>query len=325
MDNESGDRKKERDAVFKYFISRKDILIPLLQFAVERLRGPEMRKKLENALEKEEGGNRIRCLNTESSSLSNGRIIYDSLFDVDLPDGDGFMLRVDVEEQLYGTTAYPLEARAAYYLGRMMSDQKNTDFRNDNYGDIRKVVSVWIMLDSPQYLWNTAYATETELVQFCGEPRGGDNRRFDFFQMVVINVPPDHCEPAEPVLGIFSTLFSNSMKKEEITEKLKEDFKIVVDDEFTEELGKLIATREGDRNYYYDKGLADGRVEGRAEGIAEGRAEGRAEYREELVRYYADRVRSRIASGMTREEAVESLSMPDFVLGQVLAELDSTD
>ena len=129
MDNESGDRKKERDAVFKYFISRKDILIPLLQFAVERLRGPEMKEKLENALEKEEGGNRIRCLNTESSSLSNGRIIYDSLFDVDLPDGDGFMLRVDVEEQLYGTTAYPLEARAAYYLGRMMSDQKNTDFR----------------------------------------------------------------------------------------------------------------------------------------------------------------------------------------------------
>ena len=85
----------------------------------------------------------------------------------------------------------------------------------------------------------------------------------------------------------------------------------------TKELGKLIATREGDRNYYYDKGLADGRVEGRAEG--------RAEYREELVRYYADRVRSRMASGMTWEEAVESLSMPDFVLGQVLAELDSTD
>ena len=84
----------------------------------------------------------------------------------------------------------------------------------------------------------------------------------------------------------------------------------------------MIATREGDRNYYYDKGLADGRVEGRAEGIAEGRAEGRAEYREELVRYYADRVRSRMASGMTREEAVESLSIPDFILDQVNTELD---
>ena len=97
----------------------------------------------------------------------------------------------------------------------------------------------------------------------------------------------------------------------------------------TKELGKLIATREGDRNYYYDKGLADGRVEGKAEGLIEGKAEGliegKAEERVTFVSYYVEQIRSRMASGMTREEAVESLSMPDFVLGQVLAELDSTD
>ena len=63
----------------------------------------------------------------------------------------------------------------------------------------------------------------------------------------------------------------------------------------------MIATREGDRNYYYDKGIAD--------------------EREVFVRYYADRVRSRMASGMTREEAVESLSIPDFILDQVNTEL----
>ena len=101
----------------------------------------------------------------------------------------------------------------------------------------------------------------------------------------------------------------------------------------TKELGKLIATREGDRNYYYDKGLADGRVEGKAEGLIEGKAEGLiegkaegiAESRSAFVSFYVEQIRSRMASGMTREEAVESLSMPDFVLGQVLAELDSTD
>ena len=93
----------------------------------------------------------------------------------------------------------------------------------------------------------------------------------------------------------------------------------------TKELGKLIATREGDRNYYYDKGLADGRVEGKAEGLVEGKAEGIAESRSAFVSFYVEQIRSRMASGMTRETAVESLSMPDFVLGQVLAELDSTD
>ncbi len=89
----------------------------------------------------------------------------------------------------------------------------------------------------------------------------------------------------------------------------------------TKELGKLIATREGDRNYYYDKGLADGRAEGKAEGLIEGKAEERITF----VNYYAEQIRSRIASGMTRDEAMDSLTVPEFILDQVLAELDRTD
>ena len=93
----------------------------------------------------------------------------------------------------------------------------------------------------------------------------------------------------------------------------------------TKELGKLIATREGDRNYYYDKGLADGRVEGKAEGLIEGKAEGIAESRSAFVSYYIEQIRSRMASGMTRDEAMDSLAVPEFILDQVLAELDRTD
>ena len=80
----------------------------------------------------------------------------------------------------------------------------------------------------------------------------------------------------------------------------------------------MIATREGDRNYYYDKGLADGRTEGKAEGLIEGKAEERITF----VNYYAEQIRSRIASGMTRDEAIDSLSIPDFILDQVNTELD---
>ena len=79
----------------------------------------------------------------------------------------------------------------------------------------------------------------------------------------------------------------------------------------------MIATREGDRNYYYDKGLADGRTEGKAEGIAE--------IRSAFVSHYVEQIRSRMASGMTRDEALDSLAVPEFILDQVLAELDSTD
>ena len=85
----------------------------------------------------------------------------------------------------------------------------------------------------------------------------------------------------------------------------------------TKELGKLIATREGDRNYYYDKGLADGRTEGKAEGIAE--------IRSAFVSHYVEQIRSRMASGMTRDETMDSLAVPEFIFDQVLAELDRTD
>lgn len=43
---------------------------------------------------------------------------------------------------------YHIENRIQYYLARMVSAQKNTEFTNDNYDDIKKTVSIWICMDA---------------------------------------------------------------------------------------------------------------------------------------------------------------------------------
>lgn len=39
---------------------------------------------------------------------------------------------------------YPLESRMIYYLGRLLSRQHDTEFKNDEYGKLKKVYSIWI-------------------------------------------------------------------------------------------------------------------------------------------------------------------------------------
>lgn len=43
-----------------------------------------------------------------------------------------------------GRLQYHIENRIQYYLARMVSAQKNTEFTNDSYDDIKKAVSIFI-------------------------------------------------------------------------------------------------------------------------------------------------------------------------------------
>ena len=43
---------------------------------------------------------------------------------------------------------YQLENRIAYYMGRMISEQKGTEFVNSNYDDLKSVYTIWICMDT---------------------------------------------------------------------------------------------------------------------------------------------------------------------------------
>lgn len=86
--------------------------------------------------------------NTEDAVPGEGTIFFDIRFTVNLPQGS-IRIIVNLEAQNITRTralGYPLAYRTVYYLSRLISSQKTVEFTGTNYGDIKKVVSIWICM-----------------------------------------------------------------------------------------------------------------------------------------------------------------------------------
>ncbi|MCF0127463.1 MAG: PD-(D/E)XK nuclease family transposase [Pseudobutyrivibrio sp.] len=86
----------------------------------------------------------------ESFIPGEGLIVYDIKCTAKLTDKTVDII-INVEAQKSSKTSelgYPLDKRIIYYLSRLISEQKNTYFYHKDYGKIRKVVSIWICMDT---------------------------------------------------------------------------------------------------------------------------------------------------------------------------------
>ncbi|MBQ8279923.1 MAG: PD-(D/E)XK nuclease family transposase [Roseburia sp.] len=89
---------------------------------------------------------KVTGLNTEDSLPGEGRIFFDIKFPVYCKK-EQFKVIINIEAQRSTDAAklgYHLENRIIYYLARMISSQKNVEFFNSDYDNIKKVYSIWI-------------------------------------------------------------------------------------------------------------------------------------------------------------------------------------
>lgn len=91
-------------------------------------------------------GQRITGMNTELTEIREGLVRFDIIFYVRMKDGISQMI-VNLEAQKDAPSGYLLLNRAVYYVCRMISSQKERDFINMNYNDIKKVFSIWICMN----------------------------------------------------------------------------------------------------------------------------------------------------------------------------------
>lgn len=86
----------------------------------------------------------------EDNDVRDGKIIYDIRFPAYIPDG-GIKILVNIEAQNCtgkSKLKYRLGNRIVYYMARMISSQKNTEFIGSDYDNIKKVYSIWICMDA---------------------------------------------------------------------------------------------------------------------------------------------------------------------------------
>ena len=73
-------------------------------------------------------------------------IRFDIVFYVRMKDGLSQMI-INVEAQKDEPDGYDILNRAIFYVSRMISSQKERDFVNSNYNDIKRVYSIWICMN----------------------------------------------------------------------------------------------------------------------------------------------------------------------------------
>ena len=94
----------------------------------------------------EKNGERLVGFNTENEEINEGLVRFDIVFYVRMKDGLSQII-INVEAQKDEPKGYEILNRAIFYVSRLISSQKERDFENSSYDDIKRVYSIWVCMN----------------------------------------------------------------------------------------------------------------------------------------------------------------------------------
>ncbi len=165
---------------------------------------------------------RIVGLNTESTEINEGVIRFDIIFYVHTPDGLAKII-VNVECQKDMPSAYDILNRAIYFVCRMISSQKERDFTHSNYDDIKKVYSIWLVMNMKECGLDYIHLTNDKLT---GNIKWKGN--LDLLNIVMIGLPKYLPEKSEEhdLHRLLTTLLSQLLPVEQKLKILADEYGI---------------------------------------------------------------------------------------------------
>ena len=130
---------------------------------------------------------RVREDKTEDNVPGEGAIFYDIRFSARLGQAKvKFLINLEAQKLTgHGALGYHLENRIVYYLARMVSAQKNTEFYNTDYDSLKNVRSIWICMDSGER-GDSIEEINLERKTVYGD--GDNDHRVELMQGVMINM-----------------------------------------------------------------------------------------------------------------------------------------
>ena len=231
----------------------------LLQRSIDELRD-KTTEEIVSCLELASDGRRVIGRKTEFDSASNGTVRMDSVFAVTVPGTDEDIgIIVNVEGQNRTNLDYPLEKRAEYYMARLVSSQKEVFFTNDDYGKLRKVYSIW-------YILNPNSGNRNTILSYSMQPKMIAERPdmkvpvLDTFNIMFVNVGRYDSNLSDET-ALASIVFSK-LSLEEREDFLMDRFNIEMDDIMRQEFSEIMPYEEDTFNNGYDAGIDVGRIDG---------------------------------------------------------------
>jgi len=151
------------DTNIKFLLSDKQILARILKYAVKEFQDMEILDIMNSIGDNIEIGTKpvdpgisnlgqIRKSDTEDNIPGEGKIFYDIRFTAyHLKTEIKFLLNLEAQKSSDPKKlGYHIENRVIFYLARMISAQKQTEFFHSDYDNLKRVRSIWICLDNEE-------------------------------------------------------------------------------------------------------------------------------------------------------------------------------
>ena len=263
------DLKAQYDACAKKLLGYKDILARILIEAVEEFRGmspEEVKPLIEDDIQigkvpvdpgltnavvgVDEAGKEIIGMNTVNEEVNAGYILFDIIFYVRLKEGRSKII-INVEAQRKEPTEYDILNRTIFYVSREISSQKNREFVNSNYNDIKKVYSIWICMNMSEDSMNHIHLTNDMII-------GNQiwKGREDLVNIVMIGLAKEISpkEEKHELHRLLGALLSETLREEEKLDILKNEYHIPMEKSIEEDVKVMCNLSDG----IEERGKAEG-------------------------------------------------------------------
>ena len=256
--NAAGD-KAQYDTHVKRLLAQKSILAHILVKTVDEFKGmkPEdvvkyiegepsisvvpVEPGLANMEKPDATGQRIVGLNTENAEINEGLVRFDIIFYVRMKNGLSQII-VNIEAQKDEPTEYKILNRAIFYVSRLISSQKERDFVNTNYDDIKQVFSIWICMNMDDNSLSHIHLTKDEMLKPCNW-----KGNLDLLNIVLIGITneiPEHDEKYE-MHRLIGALLSSELKEQEKLDIIEHEYNIPISQEFREDVSIMCNLSQG--------------------------------------------------------------------------------
>ena len=276
------DKDAQYDNSAKRLIAHKIILARILVKTVEEFKGMDpievaalieglpyisavpVEPGLTNAVHFQ-NGQRLVGFNTENQELNEGLVRFDIVFYVRMKDGLSQII-INVEAQKDEPSDYEILNRAVFYVSRLVSSQKERDFENSSYDDIKCVYSIWICMNMEENTMGHIHLTKEDLI---GSYEWKGN--LDLLNIIMIGLAkelPEHDETYE-LHRLLGALLSRELTVDEKLDIIGKEYDIPLEENFRKDMSTMCNLSQGVK----EEGIAIGRREGLEEGRREGHAE----------------------------------------------------
>ena len=215
-----------------------------------------------------QNGKRIVGFNTENQELNEGLVRFDIVFYVRMKDGLSQII-INVEAQKDEPSDYKILNRAVFYVSRLISSQKEKDFENSSYDDIKCVYSIWICMNMEENTMSHIHLTKEDMI---GSYEWKGN--LDLLNIIMIGLAkelPEYDETYE-LHRLLGALLSRELTVDEKLDIIGNEYDIPLEENFRKDMSTMCNLSQGVK----EEGIAIGRREGLEEGRREGYAEGEA-------------------------------------------------